>query len=90
MLKDPDMEIRRLGLMTLTSAASNKPELVLGHMSKLMPHVFDESTINPQLVREVMMGPFKMMVDDGLELRKVRRSEIASLVFSANPFTGCV
>lgn len=72
MLQDSDMDIRRLGMTTFTSAAHNKPDLVLVHLNKLMPYVFNESTIKPELVREVMMGPFKMMVDDGLELRKVR------------------
>lgn len=75
MLKDSDTEIRRLGMMTFTSATHNKPELVLGHLNELMPYIFSESTIKPQLVREVMMGPFKMMVDDGLELRKVRQGD---------------
>lgn len=72
MLQDQDMDIRRLGLTTFTSAAHNKTELVLGHLNKLMPLVLQESVVKPELIREVMMGPFKIMVDDGLELRKVR------------------
>lgn len=71
-LQDPDLENRRLGLTTFTSAAHNKPDLVLGHLKELMPSVLDESKVKPELIREVMMGPFKIMVDDGLELRKVR------------------
>lgn len=72
MLQDLDMDIRRLGMTTFTSAAHNKTELVLGHLNKLMPLVLQESVVKPELIREVMMGPFKIMVDDGLELRKVR------------------
>lgn len=70
-LRDADLENRRLGLTTFTSAAHNKPDLVLGHLKELMPSVLDESKVKPDLIREVMMGPFKIMVDDGLELRKV-------------------
>lgn len=61
-------------MTTFTSAAHNKPDLVLGYLNELMPFVLQESTVKPELVREVMMGPFKIMVDDGLELRKVRKA----------------
>lgn len=72
MLDDEDMENRRLALTTLNSAAHNKPELILPHLNQLLPLVMRESVIKPELVREVMMGPFKHKVDDGLEVRKVR------------------
>ena len=72
MLQDSDMEIRRLAMTTLNSAAHNKPDLILPHLGLLMPYVLAESVIKPELIREVMMGPFKHLVDDGLEVRKVR------------------
>lgn len=75
MLQDSDMEIRRLAMTTLNSAAHNKPDLILPHLGELMPFVLHESVIKPELIREVMMGPFKHLVDDGLEVRKVRTSE---------------
>ena len=70
-LADSDMEIRRHALSTLNSAAHNKPELILGHFNVLMPYVMEESVIKKELIREVQMGPFKHMIDDGLEVRKV-------------------
>lgn len=70
-LKDQDMEIRRLAMTTLNSAAHNKPDLILPHLGELLPFVLSESVIKPELVREVMLGPFKHLVDDGLEVRKV-------------------
>ncbi|PKS07262.1 hypothetical protein jhhlp_005864 [Lomentospora prolificans] len=70
MLQDSDMEIRRLAMTTLNSAAHNKPDLILPHIGNLMPFVLQESVIKPELIREVMMGPFKHKVDDGLEVRK--------------------
>jgi cullin-associated NEDD8-dissociated protein 1 len=72
MLQDPDMEIRRLAMTTLNSATHNKPDLILPHLGELVPFVLSESIIKPELVREVMLGPFKHTVDDGLEVRKVR------------------
>lgn len=71
MLQDSDTEIRRLAMTTLNSAAHNKPDLILPHLGELMPFVLSESVIKPELVKEVMLGPFKHTVDDGLEVRKV-------------------
>lgn len=71
MLHDEELENRRLALTTLNSAAHNKPELIIPNLSRLLPLVMNESVIKPELVREVMMGPFKHKVDDGLEVRKV-------------------
>jgi cullin-associated NEDD8-dissociated protein 1 len=61
MLADPELENRRLALTTLNSAAHNKPDLIIPNLG----------IIKPALIREVMMGPFKHKVDDGLEVRKV-------------------
>lgn len=71
MLNDPDLENRRLALGALNSATHNKADIVIPHLSKLVPLVIKESKIKPELVREVQMGPFKHKVDDGLEVRKV-------------------
>jgi cullin-associated NEDD8-dissociated protein 1 len=84
-LQDPEMDIRRLAMTTFTSAANNKPDMVLGHLNKLMPFVFAESTLKPELIREVMMGPFKIMVDDGLEIRKGAYESLYALMEIAMP-----
>jgi len=74
MLKDPELENRRLAMTTLNSAAHNKPDLIVPNLGTLLPLVIKESEIKPELIREVMMGPFKHKVDDGLEVRKVKSS----------------
>jgi cullin-associated NEDD8-dissociated protein 1 len=71
MLADPELENRRLALTTLNSAAHNKPDLIIPNLGILLPSVMSESVVKPALIREVMMGPFKHKVDDGLEVRKV-------------------
>jgi cullin-associated NEDD8-dissociated protein 1 len=71
MLRDDELENRRLALMTLNAAARNKPDLIIPNLGQLLPLVMHESVIKPELIREVMMGPFKHKVDDGLEVRKV-------------------
>ncbi|KAF2196726.1 TIP120-domain-containing protein [Delitschia confertaspora ATCC 74209] len=70
MLSDPDLENRRLALTTFNSAMHNKPDIILPALDQLLPLAMKETEIRQELIREVMMGPFKHKVDDGLELRK--------------------
>ena len=81
MLQDSDMDIRRLAMSTFNSAAHNKPDMILGHLGQLMPYVMQESVIKPELRREVQMGPFKHLVDDGLEVRKVSCYSLTQVIF---------
>ncbi|KAG5928031.1 hypothetical protein E4U42_001377 [Claviceps africana] len=83
MLQDSDTEIRRLAMTTLNSAAHNKPDLILPHLGQLMPFVLAESVIKPELVKEVMLGPFKHTVDDGLEVRKSAYETLYALMETA-------
>lgn len=83
MMHDPELENRRLALTTLNSASHNKPDLILPHLNQLVPLVMKESIIKPELVREVMMGPFKHKVDDGLEVRKAS-SHLSNTCISTN------
>ncbi|KAJ0292862.1 hypothetical protein CBS470a_002434 [Colletotrichum nupharicola] len=83
MLQDTEMDNRRLAMSTLNSAAHNKPDLILPHLGELMPYVLSESVIKPHLIREVMMGPFKHMVDDGLEVRKSAYETLYALMETA-------
>ncbi|KAF3384610.1 hypothetical protein F1880_003024 [Penicillium rolfsii] len=70
MLSDSDLSNHRLALTTLNSAIHNKMNLLLPHLGELLPAVFGDTQIKPELIREVQMGPFKHKVDDGLDLRK--------------------
>lgn len=71
MMRDSEVENRRLALNTFNAAARNKSALVLPHLPSLMPLVVDQSRKDPSLIRDVKMGPFTHTVDDGLEVRKV-------------------
>jgi len=83
MLGDTSLENRRLALTTLNSAAHNKPELINPNLGQLLPLIMKESVIKPELIREVMMGPFKHKVDDGLEVRKSAYETLYSLMETA-------
>jgi cullin-associated NEDD8-dissociated protein 1 len=83
MLRDSELENRRLALTTLNSAAHNKPDFINPNLGLLLPFVMTESVIRPELIREVNMGPFKHKIDDGLELRKSAYETLYSLMETA-------
>jgi cullin-associated NEDD8-dissociated protein 1 len=81
MLQDSELENRRLALTALNSAATNKAHLLAGAgLEKLLPLVYAESILKPELVREIQMGPFRHRVDDGLEVRKSAYETLYSLL----------
>ena len=83
MLADPNTENRRLALGTLNAALQHKSDIVLPQLGAILPLVLKDSKIDPDLIREVQMGPFKHKVDDGLELRKSAYETLFSLLDSA-------
>lgn len=69
-LQDADINVRRVALITFNSAAHHKPSLILDLLPKMLPLLYQETLVKPELIREVEMGPFKHKVDDGLDSRK--------------------
>ncbi|KAI4800216.1 hypothetical protein KUCAC02_013397 [Chaenocephalus aceratus] len=69
-LQDDDLNVRRVSLVMFNSAAHNKPSLIRGLLATVLPHLYRETQIRKDLIREVEMGPFKHTVDDGLDVRK--------------------
>ncbi|KAG0260456.1 Cullin-associated NEDD8-dissociated protein 1 [Actinomortierella ambigua] len=70
LMKDQDLNVRRLSLSTLDSAAHNKPYLIRDVLGQLLPLLYQETHVREELIRIVEMGPFKHKLDDGLEIRK--------------------
>ncbi|XP_076864497.1 cullin-associated NEDD8-dissociated protein 2 [Brachyhypopomus gauderio] len=69
-IQDPDLNVRRVALVMFNSAAHNKPGLIRGLLTTVLPNLYSETQIRKDLIREVEMGPFKHTVDDGLDVRK--------------------
>ncbi|KAI9483260.1 MAG: armadillo-type protein [Benjaminiella poitrasii] len=70
LLEDPDLNVRRLALLTLNSAVHRKPYLIRNILHQLIPLLYAETVVKEELIHTVEMGPFKHKVDDGLEIRK--------------------
>uniref|UniRef100_H2YRC2 TATA-binding protein interacting (TIP20) domain-containing protein n=1 Tax=Ciona savignyi TaxID=51511 RepID=H2YRC2_CIOSA len=70
LLEDPDINVRRVTLTLLNSAAHNKAALIKDLLPETLPKLYGETRIRKELIREVLMGPFRHTVDDGLDVRK--------------------
>ncbi|KAI0325025.1 ARM repeat-containing protein [Cubamyces sp. BRFM 1775] len=80
LLSDSDLTVRRLALSALNSAARSKPHLIRDHLPTLLPSLYKETVINPNLIRTVQMGPWTHKVDDGLEARKTAYETLYTLL----------
>ncbi|KAI9294047.1 TIP120-domain-containing protein [Neoconidiobolus thromboides FSU 785] len=70
LLKDDSLQVRKQSILSLTSVAHQIPFIVNKHLKQILPLIFQETTIKPELIRFVDMGLQKIKVDDGLENRK--------------------
>ena len=62
--------VRKAAMQMLSSAAHSKASLVDVQLPAVLPQLFQQTVIDPSLIRTVDLGPFKHKIDDGLELRK--------------------
>ncbi|RKP26633.1 armadillo-type protein, partial [Syncephalis pseudoplumigaleata] len=82
LMKDEDLAVRHLSLTALNSAVHNKPQLVRDVLDQLLPLLYKETVIRPELIHTVDMGPFKYKVDDGLDVRKAAYECMCTLLES--------
>ncbi|KAI5120871.1 hypothetical protein M0805_008243 [Coniferiporia weirii] len=77
---DEDLTVRRLAMSALNTAARNRPHLIRDHLAVLLPNLYKETYVKPELVRTVQMGPWTHKVDDGLEARKTAYETMYTLL----------
>ncbi|KAM3846314.1 cullin-associated NEDD8-dissociated protein 1-like isoform 2-T3 [Vipera latastei] len=53
-LQDPDLNVRRVALAMFNSAAHNKPSLIRDQLSTVLPHLYNETKIRRELIREML------------------------------------
>ncbi|XP_065263956.1 cullin-associated NEDD8-dissociated protein 1-like isoform X2 [Emys orbicularis] len=81
-ISDQPQPIDLLLKAMFNSAAHNKPSLIRDMLNTVLPHLYNETKIRRELIREVEMGPFKHTVDDGLDVRKAAFECMYSLLES--------
>jgi hypothetical protein len=69
-VQDAELVVRRAAIQVFISAVTQKTDVVRGKLHELLPLLYSETVIRPELVHIVDMGPFKHIVDDGMENRK--------------------
>lgn len=67
LLSQQDLEIIRLTLSTVNSAARHKAQLI---SEAIISNLLTQTTVNTHLIRQITLGPFKETIDDGLSIRK--------------------
>lgn len=52
-IQDTDLNVRRVALVMFNSAAHNKPGLIRGRLTTVLPNLYKETQIRKELIREV-------------------------------------
>lgn len=85
LMEDPELSVRQVALSALAGAIHNKPYLLSSHLHQLLPLLYRETVVNKELVHQVQMGPFKHVIDDGLDLRKSSYDTVHNLLTAFPP-----
>lgn len=79
------LNVRKASVQLISAAAYSRPNLLLlPAMNSCFANLLEETAVDPSLVSTVDLGPFKHIVDKGLELRKLAVEGLTTMVDSAN------
>lgn len=67
----------------LNAAVAHKTHLVVDHLPALLPSLYEETIVKPELVRQVKMGPWTVETDDGVSNRKTAYETMYTLLQNA-------
>ena len=67
-LLDESILVRKSVLLTFNYICFQRPSLIKPHLINYLEKLYEETTIKPELIEEVEIGPFKHKVDRGLDL----------------------
>ncbi|EJT98870.1 TIP120-domain-containing protein [Dacryopinax primogenitus] len=80
LLRDTDINVQRLAIVSLNAAARHKSHLVRPHLPNILPDLYAQTHVRDELVHTVVMGPWKHQIDDGLEARKAAYEAMYTLL----------
>lgn len=84
LLDDKNLTVSRLAVLALHSALYNRREIVAEHFGELIPKLLQHTVVREELKRKVAMGPFTVVIDDGLDLRKNTYEALFTLLETSN------
>lgn len=84
-LPQPNLELKQAIVSTLLTGVFNKL-VQLGDIlaDVILPRIYEELTAKEEFKKVIPMGPYKYVVDEGLEVRKLSYELISSIVKVAN------
>ncbi|CAG9828602.1 unnamed protein product [Diabrotica balteata] len=68
--KDSDVHVRRAAIATVNTAVYKKPVLVTHLLESILPQIYEETVVKVNLITEIEQGPFRLIIDNGLDTRK--------------------
>jgi cullin-associated NEDD8-dissociated protein 1 len=80
LVRDADINVRRFALESLTAITHTLPHAVRDHSQMIQEAANAKTKIDPSLIKEVDLGPFKHKVDDGIVIRKAAYALLDTLV----------
>lgn len=83
LMQDENLVVRRLSVASLNAALQHKPHLIVDKLGTVQPWLYAETEVKKELQREVQMGPWKVIEDDGLENRKTAYETLYTLLATA-------
>lgn len=67
-----NIEIKQALIGTLLTSLHNKPDLLLPILpTRVLPLIYDELSAKDEFKKVIPMGPYKYVIDEGLEIRKL-------------------
>jgi len=70
LLSDPALEVRKAILVSLNHVGHHKAKIVRDALPKYLNLLYGETKPKPELIKEIVLGPFKHKVDTGLDTRQ--------------------
>jgi cullin-associated NEDD8-dissociated protein 1 len=80
MIGDSDITVRRFALESLTAITHTQPSCVKDDATKMQNAAIAMTRIDPSLIKEVDLGPFKHKIDDGIPIRKAAFGLIDTMI----------
>lgn len=80
MVRDADINVRRFALESLTAITHTVPQAVKEYLQLIQEAANAMTKIDPTLIKEVDLGPFKHKVDDGIVIRKAAYALLDTMI----------
>lgn len=80
-----NIEIKQAIISTLLTGIHNRPEIFLPILNtEMLPKIFDELTAKEEFKKVIPMGPYKYIIDEGLEVRKLSYELLYTIILLEN------